>query len=68
MHSSLFALPSEIWGGSEVWISTIEAAQSAGLRLGLLRAERDLDTPEDARALLADPTLDEDIATLLRAA
>jgi rSAM/selenodomain-associated transferase 1 len=65
---SLFALPTEAWGGADVWTLTIEAAQRADLSLGLLRAERDLDTPGDARALLADPALPDEIATLLRAA
>jgi rSAM/selenodomain-associated transferase 1 len=65
---SLFALPTGAWGGAEVWLLTIQAAQSAGLSLGLLRAERDLDTPDDARALLADPALPDDVASLLRAA
>jgi hypothetical protein len=51
-----------------VWTLTLAAAQEAGLRLGLLRAERDLDTPDDARALLADPALPGDVASLLRAA
>lgn len=64
----LFALPSEVWGGPEVWTATIAAAQADGLGLGLLRAERDLDTPADARALLADPSVPPDIAALLRAA
>lgn len=67
-HPSLFALPTETWGGPEVWLLTIEAAQRAGLSLGLLRAERDLDTPGDAQALLSDPALPADVATLLRAA
>lgn len=65
---SLFALPTEAWGGPDVWLLTIEAAQSARLSLGLLRAERDLDTPSDAQALLADPALPADVASLLRAA
>jgi rSAM/selenodomain-associated transferase 1 len=65
---SLFALPTEAWGGPDVWLLTIEAAQTAGLQIGLLRAERDLDTPGDARALLADPGLPADVAELLRAA
>jgi hypothetical protein len=33
----------------------------------MLRAERDLDTPADARAALADPSFPADIAELLRA-
>ncbi|MEA2391747.1 MAG: uncharacterized protein QOK31_1856 [Solirubrobacteraceae bacterium] len=65
---SLFALPDGAWGGPEVWALTLAAARDADLSLGLLRAERDLDTPADARALLADPTLPGDVAALLRPA
>lgn len=62
---ALFALPSEAWGGPEVWSLTLAAAEAQGLGLGLLRAERDLDTPEDARAMLADPALPPEVAELL---
>jgi len=63
---ALFALPSDAWGGPEVWTLTIAAAETGRLPLGLLRAERDLDTPKDAQAMLADPMLPPDIAELLR--
>lgn len=63
---ALFALPTEAWGGPEVWTLTLAAAQAGSLPLGLLRAERDLDTPEDAQAMLADPGLPPDVADLLR--
>jgi rSAM/selenodomain-associated transferase 1 len=64
----LFALPTAAWGGPDVWTLTLAAAREADLSLGLLRAERDLDTPSDARALLADPALPDDVAALLRPA
>lgn len=63
---ALFALPSEAWGGPDVWTLTLAAAEAQGLGLGLLRAERDLDTPEDAHAMLADPALPPDVGELLR--
>lgn len=64
----LFALPPDVWGGPEVLALTLAAAREVGLSLGLLRSERDLDTPEDARAALADPTLPRELAALLRGA
>jgi len=62
----LFALPTEAWGGPDVLSLGLRAAQELGLEVGLLRPERDLDTPADARAALLDPTLSPDIAELLR--
>ncbi|MGH3438892.1 MAG: hypothetical protein ACRDRN_20775 [Sciscionella sp.] len=41
-------------------------AECAGLEVGLLPTLRDLDTPEDATALLADPLLPGHITDLLR--
>ena len=40
--------------------------QRIGLSLGMLRGERDLDTPADARAALADPRFPDEIAVALR--
>ncbi|MEA2299138.1 MAG: uncharacterized protein QOF77_2074 [Solirubrobacteraceae bacterium] len=51
----LLALPAPAWGGPDVLRLTLAAADAAGLHLGLLRAERDLDEPADVHALLADP-------------
>ena len=62
----LFALPTEAWGGPDVLSLGLRAAQDLGLEVGLLRPERDLDTPADARAALLDPMLPPDIAELLR--
>lgn len=65
-HPEIFALPSEKWGGEEVLNRSLALAHEAGLSLAMLRAERDLDDPEDARALLADPLTDPEVAAILR--
>jgi rSAM/selenodomain-associated transferase 1 len=65
-HPEVFALPSEAWGGARVLQLSLQAAAEAGLSLGMLRGERDLDTPADARAALADPRFPDDIAAALR--
>ena len=64
----VFALPADAWGGAEVFELSLRAAATAGLQFGMLRAERDLDTPADARAALADPSFPPDIAEILRTA
>ena len=46
----------------------LAAARDAGLEVGILRAERALHRPADVRAALADPTLPEPIARVLRRA
>ena len=65
-HPEVFALPSDAWGGPRVFELSLRAAAEAGLSLGMLRGERDLDTPADARAALADPRFPEDVAAALR--
>jgi uncharacterized protein len=65
-HPELFDLPTEEWGGPTVLRRTLEAAAGAGLGVGMLRAERDLDEPPDAAALLADPLAPEDVVAALR--
>jgi hypothetical protein len=45
---------------------TLAATHEAGLSMAMLRAERDLDDEEDARAMLADPLTPPDIAALLK--
>ncbi len=66
-HPELFDLPTERWGGPEVLRLTLENARRAGLEVGMLRSERDLDEPEDALAFLADPLTPPDVAEALRA-
>jgi hypothetical protein len=61
----LFALDPALWGGDTVLAASLAAARRLGLRAGLLPALRDLDTPCDARALLADPLLPEPVAEVL---
>jgi|SRR5579859_387351 len=63
---ALFALDPDVWGGERVLSASLAAARRAGLDPGLLPALRDLDTPADARALLADPLLPPAIAAALR--
>ncbi len=65
-HPELFALPADAWGGPQVFELTIAAARRAGLELGMLRLEIDLDTPADARWLLLDTALPEGVAAILR--
>lgn len=64
----LFALDPELWGSSSVLAASLTAARRAGLRTGLLAPLRDLDTPQDAQALLGDPVLPAAIAGALRGA
>lgn len=65
-HPEIFALDSGAWGGAEVFELSLAAAHEAGLSLGMLRAERDLDDEMDARALLADPLTPPSIRAMLR--
>jgi rSAM/selenodomain-associated transferase 2/rSAM/selenodomain-associated transferase 1 len=60
-----FAIHPALWGGPCVLDASIAAATTAGLRVGLLAPLRDLDTPEDARALLAEGAVPGEIAQLL---
>jgi rSAM/selenodomain-associated transferase 1 len=64
----VFALPTAKWGGAEVLGLSLRAAGEAGLTLGMLRPERDLDDESDVRAFLADPLTPPDIVELLRGA
>src|SRR4051794_31562588 len=65
-HPALFAIEPEAWGGPRVMALTLESIVGAGLSMGWLRSERDLDGPADAAALLADPYAPEDIVAALR--
>jgi rSAM/selenodomain-associated transferase 1 len=62
----LFALPPEAWGGPDVFPLTAGIAGRLELSVGLLRGERDLDTPADAEALLLHHALPEGVAAILR--
>ncbi|HEY2204136.1 MAG TPA: TIGR04282 family arsenosugar biosynthesis glycosyltransferase [Pseudonocardia sp.] len=64
----VFAIPTGAWGGPEVAALTAEAVAGAGLSLGFLDPEHDLDTPADVPALLGDPRLPAAIADILRSA
>jgi hypothetical protein len=65
-HPEVFALPTEDWGGPEVMRLSLEAAAGAGLSLGMLRSERDLDEASDVEAFLADPLTPDDVKAALR--
>jgi uncharacterized protein len=65
-HPELFALPTDKWGGPEVFGLTLAAAAEARVSLGMLKSERDLDDPADVRAFLADPLTPPEVAELLR--
>ena len=64
--AAVFALSSETWGGPEVLESSLALARGAGLRAELIGTERDLDDPQDARALLEDPGLPPEVAAALQ--
>lgn len=61
----LFAIDPALWGGPRVLAATLDVAAAARVRTGLLSPLRDLDTPADAAAFLADPGLPSAIAELL---
>ncbi len=61
----LFDLPVSAWGGPYVLEQSLAAATAAGLTVGVLDPEHDLDTPTDAAAAVADPRLPGNIARLL---
>jgi rSAM/selenodomain-associated transferase 1 len=67
-HDAVFDLPPDAWGGPHVMFLTMEASVRAGLSIGMLRSERDLDEEADALALLADPLAPPDIVAILRGA
>lgn len=66
LHPAIFAIEPSAWGGPRVMALTLEAIVGAGLSMGWLRSERDLDEPADAAALLADPCAPSDIVAALR--
>jgi glycosyltransferase A (GT-A) superfamily protein (DUF2064 family) len=62
---ALFAIDAEAWGGGRVMQLTLRSLFDAGLSMGWLRSERDLVTPGDVAALLADPCAPPDIREVL---
>jgi glycosyltransferase A (GT-A) superfamily protein (DUF2064 family) len=62
----LFGLPEQAWRSRDVMTVGIAAAREAGLEIGILRVERALHRPADARAALADPLVPESVTQLLR--
>lgn len=65
---ALFALRPSLWGGPNVLAETLTIADRRGLSVALMPVMRDLDTPDDAAALLVDPLLPTEIAEALRGA
>lgn len=63
--AGVFDLAPELWGGPEVLAASLAAARAEHLRVSLLPALSDLDTPADAEGLLADPALPRPVARLL---
>ena len=61
----LFALPEQVWRGADAMTMGLATARDSGLEVGILRAERALHRPGDARAALADPTLPLPVARAL---
>ena len=56
------------WRRDETMLHGIEVASEAGMSMALLRSERELHTPGDARALLADPLAPRDVVEVLKRA
>lgn len=61
----LFAIDPALWGGPQVLRASLARARAAGISVGLLEPLRDLDTAEDASALLAEPELPHDVRQVL---
>lgn len=64
--TAAFAIEPRQWGGDQVLAATLAALALSGRVPALLEPLPDLDTPADARALLAAPGLPAPIARLLR--
>lgn len=63
-----FDLPADAWGGPNVLDLTLRALRDGGCSAAVLEPVRDLDTPDDARSVAADPRCPEAIRRLLRGA
>ena len=61
----LFDIDPSLWGGPEVLEATLRSAQLSDLRIHLLEPLRDLDTVEDAQAMLYEPELPVDVRRML---
>lgn len=61
---AVFAL-GPVWGGPTVLLDSLDAAAESGATVALLEMLRDLDTPDDAAALAADPDLPAELRHLL---
>jgi glycosyltransferase A (GT-A) superfamily protein (DUF2064 family) len=64
-YAAVFTLPDEAWEGGDLLTGILTRAREHGLELGLLRYERELRGPLDARALLADPLAPADVLAVL---
>jgi glycosyltransferase A (GT-A) superfamily protein (DUF2064 family) len=62
---ALFAIDPAAWQGPDVMTLTLRAVLDAGLSVGLLCSERELDNPGDLAALLADPCTPADVREAL---
>lgn len=65
LSTTVFGIAPDLWSTDQVLSATRELAGRHGLTVALLDPLRDLDTPEDAAALTAEPGLPPRIATLL---
>jgi rSAM/selenodomain-associated transferase 1 len=63
-----FDLPAGAWGGPDVLALTVTALQDGGYSVAVLEPVRDLDTPQDARYVAADPRCPQAIRQILRGA
>lgn len=61
-----FDLPAEAWGGPDVLELTVRALRRGGCSVAVLEPVRDLDTPDDARSIAADPRCPPAIRELLQ--
>jgi glycosyltransferase A (GT-A) superfamily protein (DUF2064 family) len=64
-YAAVFTLPADTWQSGDLLTGLLSRAHDNGLELGLLRYERELRGPLDARALLADPLAPADVVAVL---
>lgn len=65
-HTALFGIDTALWSTDQVLAAALTLAAEKGLSTQLIEPLRDLDTPEDAAALLADPLMPSRVAALLQ--